>query len=78
MLCAEFLETFSSSPMPVITTPNQTISTVSTTATIHHTSSVSSVKSTTTSATSVMQLRQGMLLDKLHQLMCIPKLSTRI
>ena len=59
--------------MPIMTTPNQTISTVSTTTTVHHTSSVSSVKPTTTSATSVTQLRQGMLLDKLHT--CITIIS---
>ena len=74
MLFTGILETSSlSSPIPVMTT-DQIISTVSTTVsqqftrstTVHHTSSVSSVKPTTTSATNVTQLRQGVMLDKLH------------
>ena len=70
MLFTGILETSSvSSPIPVMTT-DQTISTVSTTVTssttVHHTSSVSSVKPTTTSAISVTELRQGVMLDKLH------------
>ena len=72
----------SSSPIPVAvmtTTFTQTtrLSTVSTTVsqrfprstTVHHTSSVSSLRPTTTSVNSITQLpqlRQGVLMDKLH------------
>ena len=59
------------------TTETTRLSTVSTTVsqrfprstTVHHTSSVSSLKPTTTSVNSVTQLpqlRQGVLMDKLH------------
>ena len=77
--CVEILETFScSSSIPVMTTftTTQFTSTVSTTVsqrstTVHHTSSVSSVRPTTTSVNSITQLpgpqlRQGVLMDKLH------------
>ena len=72
----------SSSSIPVMTTTlttTQFTNTVSTTVsqqftrstTVHHTSSVSSVRLTTTSVNSITQLpgpqlRQGVLMDKLH------------
>ena len=72
----------SSSSIPVMTTTlttTQFTNTVSTTVsqqftrstTVHHTSSVSSVRPTTTSVNSITQLsrpqlRQGVLMDKLH------------
>ena len=81
-LCTEILETLSSSsPIPVAvmtttftTTQTTRLSTVSTTVsqqfprptTLHHTSSVSSLRPTTTSVNSITQLRQGVLMDKLH------------